>query len=193
MIKIDEKNPVTITLRKGEAMLQGLGEKRHQKDVELQEKTAEFTRQQAAFRNHATVDYEAGLLLTEGVTAPETSAPVGAADIERLEHELAVLDSAVEKQKRILDHARSDFSVVVCDTQRNAYIQIERDILAALEKLAEANQAERDFFNALTDAGVSVIPFRFMRVREVGLPNDPQGKLSRHRQELQQFAPEVLK
>src|SRR5690349_6827580 len=102
MIKIDEKNPVTIALRKAEAMLQGLGEKRHQKDVELQEKTAEFTRQQAAFRNHATVDYEAGLLLTEGVTATETNAPVGTADIERLEHELEVLDSAVEKQKKIV-------------------------------------------------------------------------------------------
>jgi hypothetical protein len=28
MIKIDEKNPVTIALRKAEAVLQGLGEKR---------------------------------------------------------------------------------------------------------------------------------------------------------------------
>lgn len=194
MIKIDEKHPVTIALRKAEAMLQGLGEKRHQKDVELQEKTAEFMRQQAALGSRSAIDLEAGQLLrAEGATAVETKTPVAASDIQRLEHEIQVLESASKEQQRIVDRARSDFSVMVCDAQRNAYIQIERDILAALEKLAEANQAERDFFNALTDAGVSVIPFRFMRVREVGLPNDPQGKLARHRQELQQFAPEVLK
>lgn len=146
MIKIDEKNPVTNALRKAEAVLQGLGEKRQQKEAELQEQMVHFTRQQAALRNHTTIDYEAGLLLTEGVTAVETNAPVGAADMQRLEHELEVLTSAVEKQKKIVDHARSEFSVVVCDGQRNAYIQIERDILAALEKLAEANEAERDFF-----------------------------------------------
>jgi hypothetical protein len=190
MIKVDEKHPATIALRKAETMLQSLGEKRHEKDLELQEKTAQFMRQ-AALGSRSAIDLEAGeLLLAEGGAAVKT--PVGASDIQRLEHELNVLTTAVEKQQRIVDHERAEFSVIVCDSQRNAYIQIERDILAALEKLAQANQAERDFFNALKDAGVSSIPFRFMRVREVGLASDPQGKLSRHRQELAQFAPEVL-
>jgi hypothetical protein len=192
MIKIDEKHPTTIALRKAEAKLQEFGEKRQQKDMELQEKTAEFMRQQAALGNRSAIDLEAGLLLSEGGAAMK-NAPVGAADIQRLEHEIQVLESASKEQQRIVDRARSDFSVVVCDAQRADYIRIQKDILAALEKLAQANDAERKFFSDLQAAGVSSIPFRTMQVREVGCTSDTQGKLSRHRQELQQFAPEVLK
>jgi hypothetical protein len=191
MIKIDEKNPVTIALRRAEAKLQSLGERRHQKDLELQEKTAEFMRQQAALGSRSAIDLEAGLLLNEGGAAVKI--PVGAADIERLEHEIQVLESASKEQQRIVDRARSEFSVVVCDAQRANYIRIQKDILAALERLAQANDVERKFFRDLQDAGVSSIPFRTMQVREVGCSSDTQGKLSRHRQELQQFAPEVLK
>jgi hypothetical protein len=146
MIKIDEKHSATIALRKTDAMLQGLEEKPQQKDAELQEKPVQFTRQQAALRSQSTIDYEAGQLLpTEGGTAMDSNAPVGAADIQRLEHELEVLTSAVEKQKKIVDHARSEFSVVVCDAQRADYIRIRKDIIAAFEKLAQANNAAQKF------------------------------------------------
>jgi len=194
MIRIDEKHPVTIELKKAEAKLQEFGERRHRKDLELQEKTAEFMRRQAALGSRSAIDLEAGQLLrAEGATAVETKTPVSASDIQRLEHEIQVLESASKEQQRIVDRARSDFSVVVCDAQRADYIGIQKDILAALEKLAQANDAERKFFRDLQDAGVSSIPFRTMQVREVGCSSDTQGKLSRHRQELQQFAPEVLK
>ena len=69
----------------------------------------------------------------------KTNAPVGAADIQRLEHEIQVLESAGKEQQKIVDCARSDFSVLVCDAQRADYIRIQKDILAALEKLAQAN------------------------------------------------------
>ena len=193
MIKIDERHSTTIALRKAEAKLQEFGEKRQQKDLELQEKTAEFTRQQAALGSRSAIDLEAGLLLSEGGAAVKTNAPVGAADIQRLEHEIQVLESASKEQQRIVDRARSDFSVLVCDAQRADYIRIQKDILAALEKLAQANDAERKFFSDLQAVGISSIPFRTMQVREVGCISDTQGKLSRHRQELAQFAPEVLK
>jgi hypothetical protein len=70
--------------------------------------------------------------------------------MQRLEHELEVLTSAVEKQKEIVDHARSEFSVVLRDGQPNAYIQIERDILAALEKLARRTKRNE---TSLTSSG----------------------------------------
>ena len=102
-------------------------------------KTAEFTRQQAALGSRSAIDLEAGLLLSEGGAAVKTNAPVGAADIQRLEHEIQVLESADKEQQKIVDCARSDFSVLVCDAQRADYIRIQKDILAALEKLAQAN------------------------------------------------------
>ena len=40
MIKIDERHSTTIALRKAEAKLQEFGEKRQQKDLELQEKNS---------------------------------------------------------------------------------------------------------------------------------------------------------
>src|SRR5690348_8160121 len=113
MIKIDEKHPATIALRKAEAKLQEFGEKRQQKDLELQEKTAEFTRQQAALGSRSAIDLEAGeLLLAEDAAAMEAKPRVAAADIQHLEHEIQVLESASKEQQKIVDRARSEFSVV---------------------------------------------------------------------------------
>lgn len=184
MIRVDEKHPLTLVLRRTEATLQDLQGKLVEKERALEDATAKYTAWQKRFREDGIAAEAENLLSGNAVPCIQT--------IEQLEHEIRVLNVAIEKQAKVVNSARGDLSVVICELNRDRYIEIEKRIFRAICDLAQANQAEQEFFEALRDAGCSSISFQIMRLNQIGLPSDPLGQVSLHRREFEKFCPEVL-
>jgi hypothetical protein len=112
--------------------------------------------------------------------------------VQQLEHDIEVLTVAVEKQKAIADVSQGAYSVALCDVNRKQYLEIEKRLMKAVNEMAEANEAEVEFFQKLIVAGCHSISFRPMRNVPFGIASDPQGAASFHRREVEQFLPEIL-
>jgi len=115
--------------------------------------------------------------------------------IEKLNHEIEVVDLAIEKQQQAVSELRGKFSRYVCDHPANkaTYLAIEKRIAAALAELAAANQAEQQFFDKLYEVGCSSVSFRRMALlKEIGVPSDPNSRASLHKREMEQFVPEAV-
>ena len=76
---------------------------------------------------------------------------MSAQEIEDLNHRIAVLEGALEKQVDTVSKLRTEYSVFVCESkaQRDRYIAIERHIARACAELAEVNAAEVKVFDEL--------------------------------------------
>ena len=73
-----------------------------------------------------------------------------------------------------------------------AYLAVERGIVEAVKALAEANEDERRFLSALYDVGCSSVPFRPMRIRQVGDLADPNSLASMALREFKEYFPELF-
>jgi hypothetical protein len=188
MITINEQEPCVIALRHAESKLRELATSRAAKEEKLSIATQSYMRV-AQSRSRAKLDAEADELLRGQLISDKTA--VQPADLERLDHEIAVLDVAMDRQKEIVDMARGKFSQAVCHANRARYVEIEKRIARAVQELALANQAEVDFIDELRDAGATPI-FRPMRVNQIGIASDPQSLAAFHRKEVEQFLPEAV-
>jgi hypothetical protein len=91
-----------------------------------------------------------------------------------------VFDVAINKQRMEVEKVRGRFSLHLCEINRAQYVEVERRIARAVQELAEANQAEVEFFNALRDAGANSISFRPMRINQVGIASDNHSVAAYH-------------
>lgn len=191
MITTDENHPCVITRHEAETKLNELqtllrkdhGERDRKLPIFLAQKSAEPSTERAK------LDSEANQLISGSAGIDQVSAQ----DIEDLNHRIAVLERAIEKQLNTMSKLRTEYSVFVCESkaQRDRYIETERRIARAVRELAEANAAEVAFFDELLAAGVTP-RFRPMRVGAVGLANNPNSGAAFHRKEVEQFCPEAL-
>ena len=186
MIQINERDPHVVELRTAENKLNDLTRENHaiQERLEaLQRKYGELR----ALRQQDRLDIEAESLLS-GTPIAEVSS----AEIEDTQHQLEIMDRAIDKQRELVDRARSQFTRVMCEANRSRYLEIAKRISRAVTELAEANEAEYKFFEELRDAGATSITFRPVRVNAVGLATDTQSVAAFHRRELEEFVPEAL-
>jgi adenine-specific DNA glycosylase len=188
-IKVDKNHPDEIALRIEEDRLRLLQSDKAKKERELARLTQLYMTQKRS-NKQALIDAEADRLLGSTSTLPTVDNDLK--DIEAIEHRIAVLKVAIDKQRTKVDHVRGQFSVHLCEINKNLYVEIERRIAAAVKALASANQEEADFFNALRDEGCSSISFRPMRLSQVGLANDQQSVAAFHQQEMRKYCPEAL-
>ena len=140
MIKIDEKHPCFLARHEGETKLTELRMLLRKERGELDSKLPRYLAQKSAERSN---EREVDQLLSGSASADQVSAQ----DIEDLNHRIAVLERAIEKQLNIVSNLRTKYSVFVCEApaQRDRYVEIERRIAAAVRELAAANEAEVKF------------------------------------------------
>jgi predicted RNase H-like nuclease (RuvC/YqgF family) len=191
MITINEKHPCAVARQEGETKLNELRMQLRPLLSERDSKLQRFLAQKSAERSNerSKLDSEADQLLTGSASTDQVSAQ----DIEDLNHKIAVLERAIEKQLNTVSKLRTEYSVFVCESkaQRDRYIEIQRRIASRVEALAQANQEEVDFFDELHAAGVTP-RFRPMRVSAVGLASDPNSIATFHYREVKQYCPEAL-
>jgi chromosome segregation ATPase len=191
MITIDEKHPYVVARREGETKLNELRMQLRKEQGERDSKLETYLAQKSAERSNerSKLNSEADQLLSGSASTDQVSAQ----DIEDLNHRIAVLERAIEKQLDTVSNLRTKYSAFICESkaQRDRYVEIEKRIARAVCELAEANAAEVAFFDELTAAGVSPY-FRPMRVGVIGLPSDPNSLATFHRKEVKQFCPEAL-
>jgi hypothetical protein len=115
--------------------------------------------------------------------------------LRKLQREADVISLALTKQQAITAEQRGKFSADVCNHPQNraAYIQIQKRLAAAVFEVATVNALEETFMAELYAAGVSSVPFRPMRIKEIGTLADVNSRASAHGRELEQFCPEVLR
>lgn len=181
-INVDEKNLHVIAFRQSELKLRELNRERSAKTRQLDE---ELERQRRARSSRsAQIDAEAEQLL-----AGEQLTEKASHDSQRLEHEIAVLDRALEKQSELIAELQARFSRAVQELNHEQYLKIEHRIAAAIKELSSANLEEQLFFDALLHAGCSAISLRPMRVGFIGLPPeaDPQGFCASWEREFAEF------
>jgi len=181
----DKKWPEAIVLREQEAKLQGLGKDRSKEQAELARATERYL--QSKRSKGTDLETEAAALLRGSPDSEDVARSIAA-----IEHKIRVIDFAIEKQQAAVTKARRDFTAVLCEANKSKYVAIERRIVAAVQELAEANQAEVDLFAALVDAGVSAVPFRPMRLTGIGSVRDPNSRASLHRREVAEYCPEAV-
>ena len=191
MITIDEKHPCVVAKSEGETKLNELRMQLRKEQHERDRKLPIHLAQNSAERSNerSKLDGEADQLLSGGAS----TAQVSAQDIEDLNHRIAVLERAIEKQLDTVSKLRTEYSVFLCESkaQQERYIAIEKRIARACAELAEANAAEVAFFDELHAAGITP-RFRPMRVSAVGLASDPQSVATFHYREVKQYCPEAL-
>ena len=191
MITIDEKHPCVVARQEGETKLNELRMQLRPVLSERDSKLQRYLAQRSAERSNerCKLDNEADQLLSGSASADQVSAQ----DIEDLNHKIAVLERAIERQLGTVSNLRTEYSVFVCESkaQRDRYIEIQRRIASRVEALAQANQEEVDFFDELNAAGVTP-HFRPMRVSAVGLASDPNSIATFHHREVKRYCPEAL-
>ena len=191
MITIDEKHPCVIACHEAETKLNELRMQLRPLLSERDSKLQRFLAQKSAEHSNerSKLDSEADQLLFGSTSTDQISAQ----DIENLDHKIAVLERAIERQLNIVSNLRTEYSVFVCESkaQQDRYIAIERRIARACAELAEANAAEVKFFDELHAAGVTP-RFRPMRVSVIGLPSDPNSVATFHHREVETYCPEAL-
>jgi hypothetical protein len=185
MIKIDEKDPRVIALRKEEKRLHELATRHGEKKAELDKAMAKYIAARQMGQSKLAIEVD------EVLRGEDIGPKISRGDIERLEHENAVLSAAIKKQQHAVDVARGQFSLALCESVKARYVEIERRIAKAVQELAAANEAELKFIQELWDSGCSSVPFRPMRVSAIGVASDPQSRAAFHRKEVQEFCPEA--
>jgi hypothetical protein len=187
MIKIPQHDSTT-RLKDELAKLAELHKQRSAEQAELDKTTNRYLLAKRP-TEQSRLEAEADQLLDGAAKGVEPTAPSD--DFEAIEHRIAVLDVAIQRQHQKIDKVRSEFSSEVCNANRDQYILIEKRIAKAVAELAAANQSEINFFNELTAAGCSSITFRPMRVSSLGLLNDPNSRASLHLREIREFCPQA--
>ena len=183
--KLADTDETVVALRHEEGKLHELMKTRSAKEKELSlalERLAEITK----IRRQSGLEDEATLLRT-GKPIDEPTRQ----QVEKLEHEVKVLDVAIHQQRAEVEKRRGKYSLELCRINRPEYVRVEKQIAAAVEALARANQEELDFIHGLRDAGSSV-PFQTMRINSVGVLSDPQSGANFHRKEFERNCPEAV-
>jgi hypothetical protein len=188
-IKTDEKSPELAALQLEEGKLTALQGDRAKEQNELDRMTQIYLSRKQSNKASRLED-EADQLIN-GTNMVTSAADSDLKTIEAIEHKIAVLDLAINKQRSKLDTARGRFSLHLCQINKDRYVEIERRIARAVKELAEANQAEVEFFNELRDAGANSISFRPMRITQVGIASDSQSVARFHEREVKQYCPEA--
>ena len=187
MIKVDEKDPIVLALKEAEQLFRSLANDRARKHDELMLSTQKYMGHRKS-SERSRLESEANNLLYwkkgEPVIDPE--------DIEQQQHEIDVLDVALEQQRVVVEQIRGQFSIKLSAANRRRYVEIETRIARAVRELAEANESEVIFFRELQDAGCTSIQFRPMRLNAVGIASDSQSLASLHRREVETYLPEAI-
>ena len=186
-IVFDENDPTAKALRDAISKMAELGAQRAGLEKQL-DGALEEQRKFITGSREARLDSEADALLGGRKREDNFS------KIEKLRHEIEVLDMAIQKQQQVVSELRGKFSRYVCNhpANRETYIAIERRILAAVQELAAANEAEKKFLAKLYEIGCNSVSFRPMAIREIGIASDPNSRANLHIQELQKFVPEAV-
>ena len=186
---VDSTHPKSIALREAIRKISELGvelaSKKQQRAAAIEEE-----RKSIAGSREARLGPKADALL-DGRKLPDN--PTNST-IEKLDHEIEVIDFAIEKQQQVIADLRGEFSAVVCNHPQNraTYIQIQKRLAAAVAEVAAANEAEEEIFKKLYDAGCSSVKYRPMAIKEVGTLSDPYSRASSYFRELKEHLPEVL-
>jgi predicted transcriptional regulator len=184
--KLADTDETVVALRHEEGKLHELMKTRSAKEKELSlalERLAEITK----IRRQSGLEDEATLLRTGRATDEPTRQHV-----EKLEHEVQVLDVAIHQQRAEVQKVRGKYSRKLCELNRSEYVRVEKQIADAVQALARANQEEVDFIHALLDAGCASVPFQTMRIDKVGVLSDPQSGASFHQKEFARNCPEAV-
>ncbi len=181
--KVDEKDPTVKALRAAEQRLNEVVAALPSKQKALDETTQRFM----AIRKSSSLELEADALLANAQSEPA----IKPEDLERLQHEIDVLNVAIKRQRSVVEGLGGQVSVKRCEINHDRYVDIEKRIARAVQELAAANEEELDFFEELRAAGCSNITFRPMRIAAIGVASDPQSRASFHRREVEEFLPEA--
>ena len=109
--------------------------------------------------------------------------------IDERQHELEIINRAIEQQAIVVDEARRPFINEVKRLNQSAYIASAKRIVEVERQLSAAYGAHKKLIDALLTVGVSSRP---MDLRTLGDLDDPQSILSAHLREFQTFVPEAL-
>lgn len=187
MIKVDEKDPIVLALKEAEQLFRSLANDRARKNDRLMLSTQKYMGHGKS-SERSRLESEANNLLYgkkgEPVIDPE--------DIEQQQHEIDVLDVALEQQRVVVEQIRGQFSIKLSAANRRRYVEIETRIARAVQELAQANESEVLFFRELEVAGCSSITFRPMRLNAVGIASDSQSLAACHRREVETYLPEAI-
>jgi hypothetical protein len=183
---VDESHPTAKALREGKKKVSELGIRRADLEKQL-EAEIEKRRRLLSGSREERLGEEADAILDNRNFADSPS-------IEKLRHQIEVVDFAVQKQQEFVgNHLQAAFSKVVCDDPQNRQTYISKRIAAAIAELAAANEAEKEFFAKLYQVGCSTIPYRPMAVKEVGIASDTNSRAAAHLREVKEFCPEILR
>ena len=187
MITIDEKHPDAIAYRAAQKKMAALRATLVDKENELSEATERYLARKS--NRVSAVERDASALLD---LVPAASDDIGPDVIEKLNYSIEVLNSAIERQGRIVNERAGQFSLLICNANRQRYLEIERRITDATTELARANEEEAKFFSELLNEGCRAITFRPMRIHSVGFLTDPYSGATLHLREVTEFLPEIL-
>ena len=139
MITTNEKHPCVVARQEGETKLNELRMQLRPLLSERDSKLQRFLAQKSAEHSNerSKLDSEADQLLSGSARTDQVSAQ----DIEDLNHRIAVLERAIERQLNTVSNLRTQYSVFVCESkaQRDRYIEIERRIASG----ARTRRSER--------------------------------------------------
>ena len=183
-IVIPERNEHVVAYRAAQKKLAELRQLRKSKEAELQQLRENYSRGNA---QRARLEAEADKLLAGGAIGNAS------ADQPRdVLHETEIIDLAIAKTQEDLKTLAGRYSRVVCEANKSLYLQIERELLAAVTQLANANAAEQEFWDELQRAGCASIFLRSMQISAIGLPADNQSGVAFWMKEAREFIPEIF-
>ena len=146
-----------------------------QRLVELQLKRGELQAriQEILARPRQTNPFEeeADELLRSGALELQSRQARDDEELERLYHNIGVLESAIRKQQELIGQLTYEISKGISAEVKPAYIQKVRAVAEAALKLAECAQQERDFRESLIDDGV-MLTFETLPFNSVGYSRD---------------------
>jgi len=186
-ITIPEKHPDVIAFRAEQARRQEFMNSLGAKQTELAGAQQRYAERMQSLRR-SRLESEADELLS-GASSVRLS-PEDLKDIERLEHEIEVIELALQKQKSTLDLCQGRFNTAVSEANTSTYVRIEKRYYRAIQEAAEAGEEEFRFFEALQQAGVTPM-FRPMRLNQIGIVSDTQSAAAFHAREVREFCPQA--
>jgi hypothetical protein len=156
------------------------------------EKELEQLRLAASSPNTLTLTQRAQAFLRNDDASPTARTPQRE-QIERLYDKRRLLHAAVEEQRRIIASVTSKLSKAVCETQRDEYVKIVKAVANAVHAVAEANLAERLFFESLRSGGIEYSSWlRRLAFMPAGDLTDINSLASFYMNEVKEFCPEAL-
>jgi hypothetical protein len=156
------------------------------------EKELEQLRLAASSPNTLTLAQRAQAFLRNEESSPIARSPQRE-QIERLYDKRRLLHAAVEEQRRTIAEVTSKLSKAVCETQRDEYVKIVKAVANAVHAVAEANLAERLFFESLRSGGIEYSSWlRRLAFMPAGDLTDINSLASFYMKEVKEFCPEAL-